>query len=228
MNTTITINQSNYVVNEATLKTVAELIAKNKICENCSNSYTDQSFEVCRNLCLTCLLAKNPGFHYVGSYMIGDNTEAQEAQIKYRFTDQRGYIATTSPRYEYQDGLHTSVIETLNYYGFSFPKSVVYKGQEKQLYQEWYIVGDPAKDEILLISNGFSYFNKDNKYLTKRIEYLTIKHNGHAELNKKLGVVRKAMTATRIMYEMKGERVSEYEMMRETLKLLEPKLDLYR
>ncbi len=180
------------VVSDEGYAAIVALIQQYRVCKN-GCTFTEQNPMVAENLCLSCLLAKQPFLTLVGP--IGEPDEGGYRQFK--FVNIQGYVYLTSTRYEneaqqdsYQTLLH-----------WDFPVPLVYqppRGEKVQLYpSSWSIYGN-LQASVVVIERYY-----DQKHTAT---FLSYKYGEYRELTKRDADMKRLLEqATDILAESKGD-----------------------
>src|SRR5438874_9664269 len=110
-----------YCVDDETYSTIVSLVQQHKQCLHDYHNrhpFTPDNPCVGKNICLEHLLQKQPSLVFSGKI----TTDSSNRPI-YRFLDRKGIVYTTIE--DSSDEARSSIADTLSYYGFTAPETVV-------------------------------------------------------------------------------------------------------
>lgn len=171
-----------YYVDDETVATIAALIKAHKHCtydyQN-RHPYTPDNPCIGKNICLEHLLQKQKSLVYAGQLGV----DSSDRRI-YRFLDVKGIISTSIE--DYSEEAKQSIDDTLAYYGFTPPTSVLSRGKAVNFYAYYATPhGDLHTASVIVLSY--------NHYPEKvRSAFLLYKNGPTKEFSKKSELYRRA------------------------------------
>ena len=174
--------QNEFAVDDETYGAIVALIQTHKLClfdYNNHHPYTEDNPCVGRNICLQHLLQKQKQLVFAGSLRVDDSNRRV-----YRFVDAKGMIYTSTE--DRDDEAKQSTDETLTYYGFTPPTTVISRGKAVSFYAYYAtLYGDLHNASVIVLS--YHHYHEKVRGL-----FLLYKHGPTKELSKKSDLYTRA------------------------------------
>ena len=184
-----------FFVPDATYEQIVQLVMANKYCVSDYRNrhpFTPDNPCVGRNICLEHLLQKQPFLVFSGQAAT-DNSNRR----LYRFLDTKGMVYTAIE--DSSDEARSSIADTLSYYGFLAPETIVSRGKAVTFYSHYAtLYGDLHNASVIVLS--YNHYSEKVKGL-----FLLYKGGTTKELTKRSDLYRRAEELVEASKDASGE-----------------------
>jgi hypothetical protein len=168
---------------------LSRLVFQYLVCEVCEHPYSEQTPQVGKNFCLSCLLMRQKELTYVGP-----SDADEKGRTTFKFLDQEGFVYLSAVGYSEQ--AHKSVFQTFLHWDFPVPTVYTTAQGDLPLHRsEWKIHGNLATASVIVAEYCGT---------RTRAVFLSYKGETYKELSKRDGEMkhllqraREAIEATR-------------------------------
>ncbi len=183
-----------FVADEA-YEQIVQLVMAHKYCLHDSRNrhpYTPSNPCVGRNICLEHVLQKQPFLVFSGQVSV----DTSQRRV-YRFLDTKGMVYTAIE--DSSDEARSSIADTLSYYGFTAPETVVSRGKSVTFYSHYAtLYGDLHNASVIVLS--YNHYSEKVKGL-----FLLYKGGTTKELTKRSDLYRRAEELVEASKDASGE-----------------------
>jgi hypothetical protein len=154
---------------------ILAIVKETAVCSSCEEHYSNENSNVAGLLCLHCFLQQHSRFTFIGpldeslTYHRSISPHDPFPSPAYLFLDDKGhaYVTEAGPGHSEKPSENSS--RTLQYWHFPVPTEANIKGEMKDVRDySWYIYGDIANDDVILIQHGDKVYKNEILFIVRR------------------------------------------------------------